>query len=335
MQPPTDPRNRSVQRVLVGPLDGGIGARIETRDGDVLIVDPATLAALVRGFVTVTTHPGRRAVELRATASGAGAEEGPAFVLLERDTEEALIRKEIGAMPPLPFGGPAAPVAEAAALPHVVAEGLAGAFGAVAAAPQPSPAAAAGAVPRAPARPAPTDPVAPIVTVVPSPPATEAPDPVAPTPLRAAPQAARPAPAESFDDQPTSPYASPPLAVGTAEHVVSVPVVGARSAPALPVLAPSMAPPTIVQAEPSFTGPLPAVPRVGGPTGPVTSSLPPPPGPRLFGDAPTAPEPSTTHGGTTNAPQEDELDDIDLHLDQDDGPVFGEVPTEGGRPRRR
>jgi hypothetical protein len=95
-------RNRHVSRVLVGVPDGHqhIRARIETGGGDVITLQEATLAAIARAYLSVSTHPTRNAVELRA-AEIKGRKDGFAEVhLLETDTDEATIRELLAAPPP-------------------------------------------------------------------------------------------------------------------------------------------------------------------------------------------------------------------------------------------
>lgn len=288
MESQADPRNRTVRRVVVGRVSGGaaVAARVETTGGDVLVLDGDTLAALVRGYITVTTQPGRDAVELAAVETPAGVRSRPpgTLVLLEQDTDERSLVLGLETLP---------------APPSVPSPGL----GRPAAAPQGPPRR---------------------VTPVPLPPAAP----------------------EDFDGPPTSPFGPPaqrgptPFGVvepadlgtdpGTSERLVAVERHGIH--PSLPVLPTPLAPPEIVAAEPSLTGPVPAVPRVGGPTGPVTSSLPPPPGPRLP-IAATPVEQATDHD--RNLGSVEEPDDLELGLESDDGPIFGEIPTEGGRAPRR
>ncbi len=98
-------RNRSVSRVVVGVPEGHVHvrARIETESGDVITLQEATLAALCRAFMDVTTHPSRHAVELRS-APVAGRKDGFApHQLLEVPTDEVALRAELAAAPPPPM----------------------------------------------------------------------------------------------------------------------------------------------------------------------------------------------------------------------------------------
>lgn len=100
-------RNRGVARILVGvPADGTqLRARVESASGDVITLEEATLAALARAYLTVTTDPTRKAVELRA-ATVVG---GDGHHLLDSGTAEAAIRSQLvlpGSAAPPPSHGP-------------------------------------------------------------------------------------------------------------------------------------------------------------------------------------------------------------------------------------
>lgn len=58
--------NDDVQRMLVGVPTGHqhVRAALELRDGRCLILQEATIAALVRAYVTVNTHPQTRGVKM-------------------------------------------------------------------------------------------------------------------------------------------------------------------------------------------------------------------------------------------------------------------------------
>ncbi len=106
-------RNRHVSRVLVGVPDGHqhIRARIETAGGDVITLQEATLAAIARAYLSVSTHPTRNAVELRAVEIS-GRKQGFAEVqLLETDTDEDTLRSVLAAPPPEQQGAPEPPTA--------------------------------------------------------------------------------------------------------------------------------------------------------------------------------------------------------------------------------
>ncbi len=107
-------RNRNVSRVLVGVPDGHqhIRARIETAGGDVITLQEATLAAIARAYLAVSTHPTRNAVELRAMEIS-GRKRGFAEVqLLETDADEDSLRSVLASPPPerTPDGPPTASV---------------------------------------------------------------------------------------------------------------------------------------------------------------------------------------------------------------------------------
>ena len=97
-------RNRHVSRVLVGvPAEHQhIRARIETAGGDVITIQEATLAAIARAYLAVSTHPTRSAVELRATEVSARKDGFAEVQLMETDADEAALRLELAAAPPEP-----------------------------------------------------------------------------------------------------------------------------------------------------------------------------------------------------------------------------------------
>jgi hypothetical protein len=111
-------RNRHVSRVLVGVPDGHqhIRARIETAGGDVITLQEATLAAIARAYLTISTHPTRNAVELRATRVPDRKDGFAEFQLIETDSEEQLLRAELAAPPPEPPSD-LEPLTEPATLP--------------------------------------------------------------------------------------------------------------------------------------------------------------------------------------------------------------------------
>ena len=95
-------RNRSVHRLVVGVPEGHthVRARIETSSGDVITLQEATLAALCRAYVDVTTHPQKQAVELVSSALTDGKDGFAQWQLLEAVSEEADLRRELAAPPP-------------------------------------------------------------------------------------------------------------------------------------------------------------------------------------------------------------------------------------------
>jgi hypothetical protein len=94
-------RNRHVARVVVGIPDGHehIRARIESDGGDVITLQEATLAALVRAYLSVSTHPQRKAVELRSMAVEESKEGFAMHQLMEVPSEESALRGELAAVP--------------------------------------------------------------------------------------------------------------------------------------------------------------------------------------------------------------------------------------------
>ncbi len=98
-------RNRSVQRVVVGVPEGHahVRARIETATGDVITLQEATLAALCRAFVDVSTHPRRHAVELISAPVTDGKAGFAQWQLLEAATAEEELRRELAEAPPTPL----------------------------------------------------------------------------------------------------------------------------------------------------------------------------------------------------------------------------------------
>ena len=94
-------RNRHVARVVVGIPEGHehIRARIESDGGDVITLQEATLAALVRAYLSVSTHPQRKAVELRSMAVEESKQGFAMHQLMEVPSEEASLRIELATVP--------------------------------------------------------------------------------------------------------------------------------------------------------------------------------------------------------------------------------------------
>jgi hypothetical protein len=88
----------------VGVPDGHqhLRARIETAAGDVITLQEATLAALARAYLQITTHPTLQAVELRAEAVAIRKDGFAEFQLLDTTTPEDEVRKELGSRPAAP-----------------------------------------------------------------------------------------------------------------------------------------------------------------------------------------------------------------------------------------
>ena len=114
-------RNREVLRVLVGVPEGHqhLRARIETAAGDVITLQEATLAALARAYLQITTHPTLQAVELRAEAVAARKDGFAEYQLLDASTPESEVRQELASRPAAPplseSGAGLAPVSSDAA----------------------------------------------------------------------------------------------------------------------------------------------------------------------------------------------------------------------------
>ncbi len=101
-------RNRHVARVVVGIPEGQeqIRARIESDGGDIITLQEATLAALVRAYLSVSTHPQRKAVELRSMAVEESKEGFAMHQLMEVPSEEGSLRAELAAVPQERDGAP-------------------------------------------------------------------------------------------------------------------------------------------------------------------------------------------------------------------------------------
>ncbi|MGA1843611.1 MAG: hypothetical protein ACMUIS_03505, partial [bacterium] len=61
--------NADIVRIAVGVPDGHRHIRtiIETTEGDAFVLQEATIAGIVRAYTLVTTHPQRKAIELKQT----------------------------------------------------------------------------------------------------------------------------------------------------------------------------------------------------------------------------------------------------------------------------
>lgn len=92
-------RNCDVRRILVAPPRGHkhVRAVIELVDGTYIVLQEATVANLVRAYVTVLTHPQRRAVELVQVRLGEGErKEGFAeYQLLETTRPDSEVIEEV------------------------------------------------------------------------------------------------------------------------------------------------------------------------------------------------------------------------------------------------
>jgi len=95
-------RKRGTSRLVVGVPKGQqqqIRARIETSDGDVIILQEATLAALVQAYMDVFTHPSTHALELKAAALPSGSKEPEQYQLIPGTTSEETLRQELAQAP--------------------------------------------------------------------------------------------------------------------------------------------------------------------------------------------------------------------------------------------
>ena len=80
-----------------------ISARIETSDGDVILLREATLSALVQAYMDVFTHPTTNALELKAAALPSS-ETGPmSYQLVPGTTSEEELRRELATAPQRSF----------------------------------------------------------------------------------------------------------------------------------------------------------------------------------------------------------------------------------------
>ncbi len=90
-------RNSDVKRVLIGVPEGHKHVRtiIELRDGTLLEFQEATVANIVRGFVTVKFHPRLDALELIGIPLEERKEGYAEYQLVESDRAPSEIRQEI------------------------------------------------------------------------------------------------------------------------------------------------------------------------------------------------------------------------------------------------
>ena len=98
-------RKRGTSRLVVGLEQGveqGISARIETADGDVIVIRDETLGALVQAYMDVFTHPTMNAVELLAATIPNETNSPEEFHLIAGDTSEDVLRKQLAPAPRAP-----------------------------------------------------------------------------------------------------------------------------------------------------------------------------------------------------------------------------------------
>ncbi len=91
-------KNADIKRLVVGIPDGHshIRAAIETRDGDQIILQEATLAAIVRGYTTVKTSPTAYAVEFESAVVPERKKGYADHQLVESAKSDAQTRVELG-----------------------------------------------------------------------------------------------------------------------------------------------------------------------------------------------------------------------------------------------
>jgi len=89
-------RNQDIKRVLVGPPKGHkhVRAIIEAEDL-VIVLQEATLANIVRAYITVKTHPTRSAIELKRTKPEHRKEGYAEYQLLETEKLDEEVSEEI------------------------------------------------------------------------------------------------------------------------------------------------------------------------------------------------------------------------------------------------
>ncbi|HDI74711.1 MAG: hypothetical protein DRJ52_02725 [Thermoprotei archaeon] len=89
-------RNSDIKRILMGCPRGHKHIRLVIETEDLTIVfQEATVANIVRAYVTLKTHPTRRAVELQLTRLEKLKEGYAEYQLLEVEKEDREIEKEI------------------------------------------------------------------------------------------------------------------------------------------------------------------------------------------------------------------------------------------------
>ena len=90
-------RNQDVLRALVGIPEGHqhIRAILFLKQGLVIELQEATLANLVRAYVTIKTHPAVEAVELAQRASASWKPGYAAFQLIETGRPSEEVRREL------------------------------------------------------------------------------------------------------------------------------------------------------------------------------------------------------------------------------------------------
>lgn len=90
-------QNKDVKRVLMGIPRGHKHHRcaIELKDGKVLIFYEATIANIVRAYVTMKTHPQKQAIELYCKELKNKKQEFATYQLIETEKSENEILEEL------------------------------------------------------------------------------------------------------------------------------------------------------------------------------------------------------------------------------------------------
>jgi hypothetical protein len=93
-------RNADIARLLIGAPEGHSHIRtiIETVNGDRILLQEATVAAIVRGYTTVKTSPTVYAVEFESIALPERKKGYAEHQLIELGREEERVRAEISAL---------------------------------------------------------------------------------------------------------------------------------------------------------------------------------------------------------------------------------------------
>jgi hypothetical protein len=91
--------NIEVEGLLIGVPEGHRHLRLvlETADGQHIVLQEATVAAIVRAYTTIKTHPAKSAVKMVSVERPEGLKKGYAeHQLIETDVAEGEVLKELG-----------------------------------------------------------------------------------------------------------------------------------------------------------------------------------------------------------------------------------------------
>lgn len=90
-------RNRDIKRVLIGIPNRHKHYRciIELKTGQTLVLQEASIANIVRAYITVKTHPQKQAIELQCKELKIKKTGFAEYQLLEIERKEKEIREEI------------------------------------------------------------------------------------------------------------------------------------------------------------------------------------------------------------------------------------------------